>query len=100
MTMKISIPTIVASAVLACMMMAGTAQAQTQDRFVSNDVPADVLYKQIVAAATDICREAIASGETLNLRRCTAVVVAKTVAEANLPSLTTYANTIPLARHA
>jgi hypothetical protein len=87
-------------ALLLCSMVAGTARAETADRVLSVDVPTDVMYQQIVSAATDMCRDAVASGETVNQRRCTAVVVAKTIAEANLPSLTLYAQGMPLSQRA
>jgi antirestriction protein ArdC len=80
-------------AVALCALIAGSAQAEVQDRVVSADVPPQVLYQGIVTAATDMCREAADSGDVFDVNRCVAVVVAKTVAEVNKPSLTMYAQT-------
>jgi hypothetical protein len=76
-----------------CTAMAGSAQAQVQDRVLSADAPPQVLYEQIVGAATSMCREAADNGEVFNIHRCVEVVVDKTVAEVNSPSLTSYAQT-------
>jgi hypothetical protein len=84
---------ILMSAVALCAIMAGTAQADVQDRVVSADVSPQVLYQGIVAAATAMCREGADKGEVFNVSRCVAVVVDKTVAEINRPSLTSYAQT-------
>lgn len=76
-----------------CALIAGTAQAEVQDRIVPADVSPEVLYQGIVQAATAMCREGAAAGEVFDVNRCVTVVVAKTVAEVNKPSLTMYAQT-------
>lgn len=76
-----------------CALMAGTAQAEVKDRVVAADVSPQVLYQEIVVAATSMCREAANSGEVFNVSRCVDIVVEKTVAEVNRPSLTSYAQT-------
>lgn len=80
-------------AISLCALLAGTAQAQVNDRIVSANVAPQVLYKSIVDAATSMCQEGANAGEVFNVNRCVAVVVAKTVAEVNRPSLSMYAQT-------
>jgi hypothetical protein len=80
-------------AVALCALFAGFAQAEVSDRIVAADVPPQVLYENIVNAATSMCREGANSGEVFNVSRCVTVVVEKTVAEINRPSLTLYAQT-------
>jgi hypothetical protein len=80
-------------AVAFCALIAGAAQAEVQDRVVAADVSPQELYQGIVVAATAMCREAADAGEVFNVNRCVTIVVAKTVAEVNKPSLTMYAQT-------
>jgi hypothetical protein len=68
----------VLGAVALCALFAGFAQAEVSDRIVAADVPPQVLYENIVTAATSMCREGANK---------------KTVAEINRPSLTLYAQT-------
>jgi hypothetical protein len=84
---------ILVGAVALCALIAGTAQAEVQDRVVPANVSPQVLYQEIVAAATDMCQEAAANGEVFNVNRCVVFVVDKTIAEVNKPGLTLYAQT-------
>jgi hypothetical protein len=71
--------------------MASVAHAEVQDRVIAANVEPSVLYQQIVVAAASMCREADAAGEIVNVNKCIKIVTAKTVAEINRPSLTSYA---------
>jgi hypothetical protein len=69
----------------------GIAQADVKDRVLVANVAPNVLYQQIVQAATAMCREADSAGEVASVKQCVEIVVAKTISEINTPSLTAYA---------
>jgi hypothetical protein len=71
--------------------LVGGAQAEIADRTIAADAAPEVLFQQIVTAATVMCHEAAAKGETFHITRCVDVVVARTVEELNKPTLTAYA---------
>jgi hypothetical protein len=78
-------------AVAMCGLLVGTARAEVQDRVLTANVAPEVLYQEIVATAKTMCNEAANRGEVFEVNRCVDVVVAKTVAEINRPSLSQYA---------